>query len=130
MAEGDAGDSMFVLARGEASVTLAQTDGEVATLGAGAFFGEMSLLTGDARSATVTALTDCELIEVGADAFRRVVLADAAIVERVAAAVETQARRARTPPCDARARRRGRGDAANLPRPRAPVLAAVGLTRP
>ena len=88
--EGEAGDSMFVLARGEASVTLAQTDGTVATLGAGAFFGEMSLLTGDARSATVTALTDCELIEVGADAFRRVVLADAAIVERVAAAVETR----------------------------------------
>ena len=51
--EGEAGDSMFVLARGEASVTLAQTDGTVATLGAGAFFGEMSLLTGDARSATV-----------------------------------------------------------------------------
>jgi CRP-like cAMP-binding protein len=50
----------------------------------------MSLLTGDPRSATVTALTDCELIQVGADAFRRVVLADAAIVERVAAAVATR----------------------------------------
>ena len=62
----------------------------MATLGAGAFFGEMSLLTGDARSATVTALTDCELIEISADAFRRVVLADAAIVERVAAAVDTR----------------------------------------
>ena len=46
---------MFVLARGEASVTLAQTEGEVARLREGALFGEMSLLTGDARSATVTA---------------------------------------------------------------------------
>ena len=90
VAEGDAGDSMFVLARGEAVVTLAQTEGVVATLGAGAFFGEMSLLTGDARSATVSAVTDCELIEVSADAFRRVVLTDAAIVDRVAAAVETR----------------------------------------
>jgi small-conductance mechanosensitive channel/CRP-like cAMP-binding protein len=88
--EGESGDSMFVLARGDAAVTLSQTDGTVATLGAGAFFGEMSLLTGDTRSATVTAVTDCELIEVSADAFRRVVLADAAIVERVAAAVETR----------------------------------------
>ena len=90
VAEGDAGDSMFVVARGEASVTLSQTDGILATLRAGAFFGEMSLLTGDARSATVTAVTDCELIEVSADAFRRVVLTDAAIVDRVAAAVETR----------------------------------------
>ena len=90
VAEGDAGDSMFVLARGEAAVTLSQTEGVVATLRAGAFFGEMSLLTGDARSATVSAVTDCELIEISADAFRRVVLTDAAIVDRVAAAVETR----------------------------------------
>jgi small-conductance mechanosensitive channel/CRP-like cAMP-binding protein len=90
VAEGDAGDSMFVLARGEAAVTLSQTEGVVATLRAGAFFGEMSLLTGDARSATVSAVTDCELIEVSADAFRRVVLTDAAIVDRVAAAVEAR----------------------------------------
>jgi small-conductance mechanosensitive channel/CRP-like cAMP-binding protein len=85
--EGEAGASMFVLRRGEAAVTLADVDGEVARLTAGAFFGEMSLLTGDRRSATVTALADCELLEIGADAFRRVVLSDAASVERVATAV-------------------------------------------
>ncbi len=88
--EGDAGASMFVVKRGEASVTLAQTDGELARHREGAYFGEMSLLTGDARTATVTAVTDCELIEIGVDAFRRVVLADAALVERVAAAVATR----------------------------------------
>ena len=85
--EGDAGASMFVLTRGEASVTLAHTDGELARHSEGGYFGEMSLLTGDPRTATVTAVTDCELIEIGVDAFRRVVLADAALVERVAAAV-------------------------------------------
>ena len=85
--EGDPGASMFVLRRGEASVTLAHTDGELARHREGGFFGEMSLLTGDARSATVTAVTDCELIEIGVEAFRRVVLADAAIVDRVTAAV-------------------------------------------
>jgi small-conductance mechanosensitive channel/CRP-like cAMP-binding protein len=90
VAEGDAGNSMFVLARGSASVTLSKTEGEVATLGAGALFGEMSLLTGDPRRATVTASTDCELIEISAEGFRRVVLADAGILERIAAAVDTR----------------------------------------
>ena len=85
--EGDAGESMFVIRRGEASVTLANTGGELARHREGGFFGEMSLLTGDARSATVTAATDCELIEIAAEAFRRVVLSDAAIVDRIAAAV-------------------------------------------
>ncbi len=85
--EGDPGASMFLVRRGEAAVRLAGADGEVARHGEGGFFGEMSLLTGDARSATVTAITDCELIEIGAEEFRRVVLADAAVVERVTAAV-------------------------------------------
>jgi CRP-like cAMP-binding protein len=47
----------------------------------------MSLLTGDPRTATVTAITDCELIEIGADALRNLVLADSALVDHVTAAV-------------------------------------------
>ena len=78
---------MFVLLRGEAVVTLAKTIGELARLETGAFFGEMSLLTGEPRTATVTATTDCELLEIGSDAFRRVVMADAAVLERVSTAV-------------------------------------------
>jgi small-conductance mechanosensitive channel/CRP-like cAMP-binding protein len=88
--EGEAGTSMFVLRRGEAMVTVAGAEGEVARLHGGAFFGEMSLLTGDRRSATVTAVTDCELLEIGVEAFRRVVLSDAASVDRVASAVSSR----------------------------------------
>ena len=88
--EGEPGASMFVVKRGEAAVTIANTTGELARHRAGGFFGEMSLLTGDPRTATVTAVTDCELIEIGVDAFRSVVLADAAIVDRVTAAVATR----------------------------------------
>jgi small-conductance mechanosensitive channel/CRP-like cAMP-binding protein len=88
--EGEPGASMFVVRRGEAAVTVGGTDGELARHREGGFFGEMSLLTGDPRSATVSAATDCELIEIDADAFRRVVLADAAVVDRVAAAVATR----------------------------------------
>ena len=70
-------------------MTLAQTEGEVATLGAGAFFGEMSLLTGDPRARR----SSRDRLRVDGNQrrrLRRVVLTDAAILERVAAAVETR----------------------------------------
>jgi len=88
--EGAHGSSMFLLMRGDAAVTLARTSGEVARLHDGDFFGEMSLLTGEPRTATVTAVTDCRLLEIGVEAFRRVALADPTIVEHVTAAVATR----------------------------------------
>jgi small-conductance mechanosensitive channel/CRP-like cAMP-binding protein len=88
--EGAHGSSMFLLMRGEAVVTLARTSGEVARLRGGDFFGEMSLLTGEPRTATVTAVTDCRLLEIGVDAFRAVALADPTIIEHVTAAVTTR----------------------------------------
>ena len=81
--QGDSGTSLFVVIRGEAAVTLAGTHGEVARLRNGAVFGEMSLLTGEARTATVTAATDCDLIEIDAEGFRSVVLANPPVLEQV-----------------------------------------------
>ena len=88
--EGDVASSMFVMSSGEAIVTLGDADGEVARLQRSGYFGEMSLLTGEPRSATVTAATDCELLEIRADAFRRVVLPDPALVERISSAVSVR----------------------------------------
>ena len=88
--QGDRGSSMFVLVHGEASVTLAGTDGEVARSRDGAFFGEMSLLTGEPRTATVTAVTDCDLLEIGANGFRGVVLTAPAIMDAVTSAVSAR----------------------------------------
>ncbi len=81
--QGAAGQSLFVISRGEAGVTLSGTDGEVARLRAGDVLGEMSLLTGEARTATVTAVTDCDLLEIDAAGFRRVVLENPSVLERV-----------------------------------------------
>ena len=89
--QGQTGQSMFVVKRGEASVTLAGTAGEVARLGAGDVLGEMSLLTGEARTATVTALSDCDLLEIDAEGFRTVVMANPSVLEHVASV--TSARR-------------------------------------
>ena len=81
--QGQPGRSLFVVMRGEASVTLSGTQGEVARLRAGDVFGEMSLLTGEERSATITAISDCDLLEIEADGFRRLVLTNPSVVERV-----------------------------------------------
>ena len=88
--QGDPGHSLFVIARGEAAVTLAGTEGEVARLRAGEVFGEMSLLTGEPRNATVRADTDCELLEIDADGFRQLILADPGALERITSAVSAR----------------------------------------
>ena len=65
--QGEEGDSMFVLVDGQATVVVERSAGPmpVAFLRSGDCFGEMSLLTGERRSATVIAQTDCEVVEIG-----------------------------------------------------------------
>ena len=85
--EGDAGDSMFVVVMGAVRVTVGEGATEVATIGPCGYFGEMSLLTGDPRTATVSAQGDCLLLEIGANDFRRIALAHPSVVEQVTAVV-------------------------------------------
>jgi len=65
--QGDDGDSMFVLVDGQATVLVERNGAPmpVAFLRSGDCFGEMSLLTGERRTATVIAQTDCEVVEIG-----------------------------------------------------------------
>lgn len=59
----EAGDSLFIVAEGTLQVS--DRGGDIARLGPGDVFGEMSLLTGEPRSATVTAVVDSVLYELG-----------------------------------------------------------------
>jgi CRP-like cAMP-binding protein len=66
ISQGDAGNSMFILVTGKAEVQV-EREGRsqpVGTLVAGDCFGEISLLTGEPRSATVLAELDCEVLEI------------------------------------------------------------------
>lgn len=71
---GEDGDSMFVVHRGEVSVRL--RDGAnirpIAQLSEGSVFGEMALLTGEARTADVVAATDVIVLEIHKDALQPV----------------------------------------------------------
>lgn len=72
--QGDAGDKFYVIKSGTLEVRL-ETAGEtkpINTLGTGEFFGEIALMTGEARTATVVAVTDAELYSLGKDEFQRV----------------------------------------------------------
>jgi len=88
--QGDAGQSMFVLLEGRVRVTLEPSGQEVAVTTAGGFFGEMSMLTGDPRTATVTALDDAGLLEITADRFRELAVKRASLVEQVSAVVSAR----------------------------------------
>lgn len=64
--EGTAGTSMYMLTAGTAKAYVRDPQGKqrlVGELNEGAFFGEISLLTGRPRSATVVAATRCETLE-------------------------------------------------------------------
>ncbi|MDP6629843.1 MAG: mechanosensitive ion channel family protein [Kiritimatiellia bacterium] len=63
--KGDAGNRFYIVLEGSTSVHLgADTRSpQVALLKRGDYFGEMSLLTGEERSATVVAVCDCHVLE-------------------------------------------------------------------
>ncbi len=63
--EGDPGEVLFVIMSGEVELTRVGLVGRqaVARLAAGEFFGEMSVVVGEARTARAVAVTECRLLE-------------------------------------------------------------------
>lgn len=70
MEQGEDGDSLFIVAEGALVVEIEMDDGtvlEVGRLGAGDFFGEAALLTGEPRGATVSTVTPTQILEITKD---------------------------------------------------------------
>lgn len=65
--EGDRADSLYVLKTG--AVAVRSGDRELATLGGGSWFGELGLLEGVPRTATVVTTAPCTLLRIDGDAF-------------------------------------------------------------
>jgi CRP-like cAMP-binding protein len=72
--QGDAGGSCYTIVKGRLRARMKPADSDQVRdldLAPGAVFGEMSLLTGLPRTATIEALGECELLEITPDAFTR-----------------------------------------------------------
>ncbi len=83
--QGDPGHSMFIVGSGAAVVSLEPDRREVATIERGGYFGEMSVLTGEPRTATVLARGDTFVIEIDAEIFRRLGATSPQALEQVGA---------------------------------------------
>lgn len=88
--EGQPGESMFVVCAGTVAVVTGAGRREVARIDPGGYFGEMSLLTGAPRSATVVARGDARVLELDAASFRRVAESSPMAMERVATLATTR----------------------------------------
>ena len=94
--EGEEGDSMYIFREGKVEIThhitlrlksgqWEEAEKAMAVLDAKTvgFFGEMSLVTGAPRSATIKAITDCKLYEIHRDTFEIFALKEPYIAYRI-----------------------------------------------
>ena len=87
---GQKGNSMFVIIRGSVKVQIPENDYQktVNTLKENDFFGEMSLLTGEPRSANVVAIVETEVLRIDKTGIQPIFAANPTLVESIYELVE------------------------------------------
>jgi len=94
--QGDPGDSLHVVTSGSVKIVLPSAEGEeaiIATLRPGDFFGELSLLDGAPRSATVVALEPAETMALPRTAFHGLLDRDPGLRDALLAGLAHELRR-------------------------------------
>lgn len=89
--QGEAGDSFYIIREGHVGVYIEDHEKRlmrVASLERGAFFGEMSLLTGEPRAGTVTTESDVEVLCVSKPDFAVLLERNAELASQLAAALQ------------------------------------------
>lgn len=74
--QGNPGSSLFIVNEGLLAVRINDGKGgytQVARINPGEFFGELSLLTGEPRGATVVPITDCRITEIGKEVMQEII---------------------------------------------------------
>jgi len=87
---GQEGRSMFVIMRGSVEVQVPQGSATkvLNTLRENDYFGEMSLLTGEPRTATVVAIEETEVLQIGKTALKPIFAANPELVRAISEMVE------------------------------------------
>ena len=91
--QGAASHWLYIIISGEAEVHLEMPDGgkrHLRTLGKGSFFGEMGLMMGATRSATVVAKTDVECYRLDKEMFEEILRARPVIADEMAHVLATR----------------------------------------
>lgn len=85
--QGDDGDKgMLIIKHGMVKISRSnkdEGDKEVAVLSDNDFFGEMALVTSEARNATATAITDCEVFELSKDDFVKLMETNGNLAQKI-----------------------------------------------
>ena len=95
--EGDHSDACYIVRSGDLRVTREHPDGRaiaLATLGPGDIFGELAMLDGEARSASVEALSECQLLALPAADVRRLLRGSSEITVKLVVALTRRLREA------------------------------------
>ncbi len=93
----DPGESCFLIASGEVKVSLFGEDGKeiiLAKLGEGEVFGEMALLSGSPRSATVIAMQDTTLLVLEREEFSKLLMRQPKIALKILGVMADRLRKA------------------------------------
>jgi CRP/FNR family transcriptional regulator, cyclic AMP receptor protein len=93
--EGDESDACYVIRSGEVRVTREHSDGRaiaLATLGPGEIVGELAMLDGEVRSASVEALSDVELLAISAPDMRGLLERNPEITSKLVVALTRRVR--------------------------------------
>jgi len=93
---GDSGHEMFIILKGKVGILINSIDGfpiKVAELGPGDFFGEMSLLEGMPRSATVEALEDCIVLVINENNFEKIIAQQPSLAYRIMKGMSSRIRK-------------------------------------
>ena len=95
--EGDPGDACYIVQHGSCRVIRQHSDGRVitlATLGPGAIFGELAMLDGERRSASIEAVEDTELLALPATDMRALIREHPEMAEKLVVALTRRLREA------------------------------------
>jgi putative ABC transport system ATP-binding protein len=95
---GGMGDTFYIIREGSAEILVPdnssgnESELKVATLGSSQYFGEMSLLTGEARNATVKTITEVKILSLDKEVFRSILRKEPKLAEKISTIIISRKR--------------------------------------